>query len=346
MDESKLKPSIVCFGELMVRLGTIGAERIIQANEFEVKFTGAEANVGVSCANYGMDAYAVSMVPAHDLGQACINYLRRFGLDTRYVFRGGDRLGILYTETGHSQRPSKVIYDRSGSSFTVLTLSEAEWATVLDGKTWFHFCGTAPARGALAAETLMTGLKVAKSMGITVSVDYNYRAKLWSRDAARRVMEPLMEYVDVGIGNEEDCEAIFGIHATGSDYATGTVDSESYALVAREMVRRYGLKCQAITLRESFSADRNGWSAIVHDGSTCYRSQRYDVNIVDRIGGGDSFSGGLIYSLATGCGYQEALDFAVAASCLKQTIPGDFNLVNKDDVRALMAGNASGRVQR
>jgi 2-dehydro-3-deoxygluconokinase len=340
------KSSLVCMGELMVRLGTCGYEKIVQANQFEVKFTGAEANVGVSCVNYGLPSYVVSQVPDHDLGQACINYLRRFGLDTTYVFRGGDRLGILYTETGYSQRPSKVIYDRANSSFTQLEISEELWDTILEGRTWFHFCGTAPAQGPKAMASLLAGLKVAKRKGLTVSVDYNFRSKLWSRELARESMEILMEFVDIGIGNEEDCEAIFGICAEGSDYQVGKVDSDSYEQVAKKMVETYNLTCQAITLRESISASRNGWSAIISDGKNTYTSSRYVVEIIDRIGGGDSFSGGLIYSLANKKGYQEAIDFAVAASCLKQTLPGDFNLVTKEEVVSLMNGNCSGRVQR
>lgn len=337
---------VVCFGELMIRLGACGMEKLVQANQLDVKFTGAEANVGVSCANYGLPAYAVSMVPSHDIGQACINYLRRFGIDTTYVLRGGSRLGILYTETGYSQRPSKVIYDRANSSFSEIEIDESAWDEILEGKDWFHFCGTAPAQGPMVLATLLAGLKVAKRKGLVVSVDYNYRSKLWDRDQAGRIMEQLMEYVDVGIGNEEDCEAVFGIKAEGTDYEKGDVNAESYIVVARKMVEKYHLTCQAITLRESISANHNGWSAILDDGKTCYRGGHYDVDIIDRIGGGDSFSGGLIYSLVMGKGYQEAIDFAVAASCLKQTIQGDFNLVGKDDVLALMHGNASGRVQR
>lgn len=340
------KKGVVLFGELMQRLNAPGLEKLVQADWYEVKFTGAEANMGVSCANYGHDAYVVSRVPAHDIGQACLNYLKRFGLNTDHVLRGGDRLGILYTETGHSQRPSKVVYDRGNSSFTQIAPGMFDWETILAGKHWFHFCGTAPAQGEGALQELLRGLKIAKNLGLTVSVDYNYRSKLWDRASAKRAMEQLMEYVDVGIGNEEDCEAVFGIHAEGTDFENGNVDGDSYSIVAQKMVKRYGLRCQAITLRESISANRNGWSAILHDGTTCYRSQRYLVDIVDRIGGGDSFSGGIVTSLLEEKPYQEALDFAVAASCLKHTVAGDFNLVSREDVLRLMEGNASGRVQR
>lgn len=330
----------------MIRLQSRGYEKLVQSSEFEVKFTGAEANVGISYANYGSPAFVVSQVPDHDIGQACINYLRRYGLDTTYVARGGERLGILYTETGYSQRPSKVVYDRSKSAFTELDISQAEWESILQNKSWFHFCGTAPAQGPRALETLVNGLKVAKRLGVTTSVDLNYRAKLWTREQAREVMVQLMEYVDVGIGNEEDCEAMFGIKAQGGDFRRGEIDTDSYVEVAKQMVDRFALKYQAITLRESISANQNGWSAIIHDGQEYYRSPRYDVHLIDRIGGGDSFSGGLIWALEERHDPQFAIDFAVAASCLKQTIPGDFNLVNKADVFALMGGDGSGRVQR
>ncbi|MDR2109969.1 MAG: sugar kinase [Spirochaetaceae bacterium] len=338
--------SIVLFGEILLHLSTKGVERILQANEFTIKFTGGEANVGVSCVNYGMKGYVISKVPDGDLGQACLNYLTRFGLDTSLVVRGGERLGLFYSETGHSQRASKVIYDRSRSAFSELRREEIDWKRFLQGKDWFHFCGTAPAQGEEVTGVLLEGLKTAKVLGLTVSADYNYRSKLWDRETARRVMEKLMPQVDIGIGNEEDCEAIFGIHAEGTDYTGGKVDADSYETVARKMVERFGLKCQAITLRESLSANRNGWSAIVHDGNRCYRSQKYTIDVIDRIGAGDSFSGGLIYSLASGQDFSQAVEFAAAASCLKHTIPGDFNLVSENDVLGLMKGNASGRVQR
>ncbi|XCP85606.1 sugar kinase [Roseburia hominis] len=338
--------SIVLYGDLMERLSPAGMGKIVQADQYEVRFTGAEANVGVSCANYGMKAYVVGRVPDHDVGQACINYLRRYGLDTSFIVRGGERLAILYTETGYSQRPSRVIYDRGHSSFAYLEPGTLEWEKILEGKDWFHFSGTAPAMGEGPREELLRGLKIAKQMNVMVSVDYNYRHKLWDKKTARKTMETLMEYVDVGIGNEEDCEAVFGIKAEGTDFEKGNVDEKSYTIVAEKMVKRYGLKMQAITLRESISASKNGWSAILHDGEQCYTSKNYMVDLVDRIGGGDSFAGGLIYGLCSGMDKQAALEFAVAASCIKQTIPGDFNLVSREDVLALVNGNASGRVQR
>ena len=341
-----MKKSVVLYGDLLERLSPPGLEKLVQANRYEVRFTGGEANVGVSCVNYGMDAYVVGRVPKHEIGQACINYLRQYGLDTTYVARGGERLAILYTETGHSQRPSKVIYDRNHTSFSGIVPGMLDWEEILEGKDWLHFTGTAPAMGEGPREELLRGLKIAKRMGISVSVDYNYRRKLWDRESARKTMETLMEYVDVGIGNEEDCEAVFGIKAEGTDFEKGNVDEKSYSIVAGKMTEKYGLKMQAITLRESISASRNGWSAILHDGRKGYTSRNYLVDLVDRIGGGDSFAGGLIYGLCSGMEKQSALDFAVAASCIKQTIPGDFNLASKEDVLALVNGDASGRVQR
>ena len=340
------KDAIVLYGELMQRLSPANMLKIVQADNYEIRFTGAEANVGVCCVNFGMDAYVVSMVPEHDVGQACLNYLRRYGLDTTYVARGGERLGILYTETGHSQRPSKVIYDRKYSAFNQISKGLFNWGEILQDKKWLHFCGTAVAQDEGPAQELLRGLKMAKEAGVVVSCDYNYRKKLWGERSAKEIMEEFMQYVDVGIGNEEDCEAMFGIHAEGTDFERGLVDGNSYSIVAEKMVKKYNLKLQAITLRESISANRNGWSAVLHDGNKCYHSTKYMIDILDRIGGGDSFSGSLIYSIISGENYQKALDFAVASSCLKQTIAGDFNLASKDDVLHLVNNNSGGRVQR
>ena len=339
------RKGVVCFGEIMIRLQVPGFGKLVQADSLKVMYTGAEANAGVSLANYGIPSYPVSMVPENDIGQGALNYLRRYGLDTSYVYRGGSRLGILYTETGCSMRPSKVVYDRDNSSFSELVIGKEEWKRILDGKAWFHFSGTAPSRGEKALQSLFDGLEVAKEFGVTVSVDFNYRSKLWSENASA-VMTELMNYDDGGIGNEEDAEALFGIKAEGSEFKKGKIDSSSYAYVASELIRKFNLKCQAITLRESISASVNGWSALVSDGNKCYVSPRYEVTLVDRIGGGDSFSGGLIYALMSGMDYQEAVNFAVASSALKQTIEGDFNMASLSDVLSLVKGNASGRVER
>lgn len=337
---------VVCYGELMIRLQSPRYEKLVQSSQFDVMFTGAEANVGVSCVNFGLPAFAVSQVPDHEIGEACLNYLRRYGVDTSFVKKGGTRLGILYTETGFSQRPGKVIYDRSNSSFTELDIDESTWEKILKDKTWIHFCGTAPAQGDVAYKTLLAGLKVAKSQSITVSVDLNYRSKLWSHETAQSVMPRLMEYVDVCIGNEEDFEAMFNIKAEGTNFCHGVVDVDAYSAVAKQMIERFQLQYQAITLRKSISANRNGWSAILHTGKTCFQSKEYEIDIVDRIGGGDSFSGGLVWALHENKDPQFAIDFAVAASCLKHTIKGDFNLSTKEDVIAVLDGEVSGRVLR
>ena len=337
---------VVMFGELMLSLNTKDYERFVQAGEFKARFTGAEANAAVSCANYGMEVYVVSKLPKHEIGDACINYLRRYGLDTRYIARGGDRIGVIYVEAGYSQRPSKVLYDRNNSSIREVKGSDFDWRRIFEGKNWFHFSGTAPALGTEVVAVLLEALKTAKEMKITVSLDYNFRSKLWSKDKARKVMQDLIRYVDVGIGNEEDCDTMFEIKAEKSDVYAGKINVEGYESVAKQMVERYGLKYQAITLRESFSASKNGWSAILHDGKTCYRGKRYEIDVLDRVGAGDSFTGSLIYGMTKGSPLQEALDFSIAASCLKHSIPGDFGLVSKEEVEKLMQGDASGRVQR
>jgi len=337
---------VVGFGELLLRLGTRQFQRFSQAREFDGYYTGAEANTCVSLANYGVDAYVVSKVPAHDIGQACINFLKGYGLNTDYVVRGGDRLGLFYLETGASQRPSKVIYDRANSSITTLKMGEIDWRTVLAGKDWLHFSGTAPALGTSMPEVVEEACRIAKEMGVTVSCDLNYRKKLWSPDKAQSVMTGLMAYVDVLICNEEDAEMVFGIKAEGVDVRSGHLEADKYQDVACQLRQRFGCKYIAITLRESLSATFNNWSGVLYDGEQLYRSRNYSMFVVDRVGGGDSFGGGLIYGLLTGMPLQQVVEFAAAASCLKHSIPGDFNLVSVEEVKALMAGDASGRVQR
>jgi 2-dehydro-3-deoxygluconokinase len=337
---------VVGFGELLMRLGTRQFQRFTQAREFEAYYTGAEANTCVSLANFGVDAYVVSKVPANDIGQACINFLKGHGLNTDYILRGGDRLGLFYLETGASQRPSKVIYDRANSAFTTLRKGEIDWKIVLQGKDWLHFSGTAPALGPDMPEVVEEACRIARQMGVTVSCDLNYRKKLWSPDKAQQVMTGLMAYVDVLLCNEEDAEMVFGIKAQGVDVRSGRLEAEKYQDVARQLHQRFGCKYIAITLRESLSATFNNWSGVLYDGAQLHRSRGYSMYVIDRVGGGDSFGGGLIYGLLTGMPLQDVIEFAAAASCLKHSVPGDFNLASLEEVKTLMAGDASGRVQR
>lgn len=337
---------VVTFGEIMLRLSPPGYSRLVQTDSLDVTYGGGEANVAVSIANYGGEAVFVSKVPANPLGQAAINHLRRYGVDTRYILRGGERLGIYFLETGASQRPSKVIYDRKGSSISQVQPGEFPWEEILRGADWFHFTGITPALGDNVAAVTLEAVQAAKKLGLTVSCDLNYRKNLWSPEKAQATMTKLMAYVDIAIGNEEDAEKVFGIKAPASDVTAGQISEEGYRQVAAELARRFNLKMVAITLRESFSAFDNGWSALLYDGEEFYRSRRYQIHIVDRVGGGDAFAGGLIYALLEGWSVREALEFAVAASCLKHTIPGDFNHVTREEVQTLMKGDASGRVQR
>ncbi len=348
------KAKVVGFGELLLRLGTPQFQRFTQARSFEAYYTGAEANTLVSLVNYGLEGYAVSKVPANDIGQACVNFLKGHGLNTDFIVRGGDRLGLFYLETGASQRASKVIYDRTNSAITTLKPGEIDWRAALAGKDWFHFSGTAPALGPDMPAVVEEGCRVARELGLTVSCDLNYRKKLWSPERAGQVMSRLMAPpdgapdggVDVLMCNEEDAEMVFGIAAEGVDIRSGKLDAGRYEEVARRLRERFGFKYVAITLRESLSATFNNWSGVLYDGNALYCSKRYEMYVVDRVGGGDSFDGGLIYGLLTGMSPQETVEFAAAASCLKHSIPGDFNLAYADEVKALMQGDASGRVQR
>jgi 2-dehydro-3-deoxygluconokinase len=338
---------MVGFGELMMRLNPPGHERIVQADEFEVRYTGAEANVAVMLAGFGMATYAVSRVPANELGQACVNFVRRFGVNTDFVARGGDHLGIMYLETGAAQRSSKVIYDRDHTSIRDARPTEYDWNAILEGADWLHFSGTAPALGPKVQTVLLGGLKAARARGVTVSCDLNYRAKLWSPEEAQRVMTGIMEYVDVLIGNEEDAAKVFGVRAEGSDVIRGDLQVESYKRVAEQLAYTFGLRYVGTTLRRSVSASINGWAGLLYDGKEHHLSRSYEINpIVDRVGGGDSFTAGLIYGLLSGMDEQACVEFAAAASCLKHSIPGDFNLISLAEVEALLAGDASGRVQR
>lgn len=337
---------IVCLGEIMLRLNPEGYLRFVQADCFKVTYAGGEANVAISLAQYGHDAVYVSKVPAHEIGQCAVNALRRFGVDTHWMLRGGARLGIYFVEKGASQRGSKVIYDRTNSSIALSKRSEYDWDSILNGADWFHFTGITPALGGDLPQICQDALLVARKKGIIVSCDLNYRAKLWSREQAKATMEQLMPYVDVCIANEEDAKNVFGIAAPETDVQTGHLNHAGYISVAKQLSERFGVKKVAITLRSSVSANDNMWAGMLFEnGSACF-SKIYPIHIVDRVGGGDSFGGGLIHALLKGFSQQEAVDFAVAASCLKQTMEGDFNLLSEAEVLSLVEGNASGRVQR
>lgn len=342
-----MSKKVVTFGEIMLRLSTPNYLRFIQADSFDAHYGGGESNVAVSLANYGLDAHYVTKVPKNPIGQSAINHLRRFGVNTDHIVQGGERLGIYFLEYGVAQRPSKVVYDRANSSISQARPDEFNWREIFKGAEWFHWTGITPAVSDAAAACVLEACKVAKEMGVTVSCDLNYRKKLWTKDKAKEVMTGLMDYVDVCIANEEDAADVFGIKAPESDVNKGELHTEGYKDVARQLREKFGFKYVAITLRESFSASRNGWSALLYDGKEFYHPRRYDITpITDRVGGGDSFGGGLIYSLVTGKEPQQAIEFAVAASCLKHSIHGDFNLVTTDEVELLAKGDASGRVQR
>ncbi|MBQ8817715.1 MAG: sugar kinase [Clostridia bacterium] len=337
---------IITFGEIMMRLNPEGYCRFVQADKFEASYAGGEANVAVSLSNFGMDAAFVSKVPAHEIGQCAVNELRHFGVDTRMMVRGGDRLGLYFVEKGASQRASKVIYDRAGSAIAKATASDFDWNKIFDGADWFHFTGITPALGGELPEICLEACKAAKALGVKISCDLNYRKKLWSNEKANEVMSTLMPYVDVCIANEEDAKDVFGIEAEDTDLNAGKVNHEGYISVARQLAERFGFEKVAITLRGSISASDNEWAAMLYSDGKAYFSPKYNVRIVDRVGGGDSFGAGLIYSLLSDYDEQKAINFAVAASCLKHSIEHDFNLVSVAEVEALAGGNASGRVQR
>lgn len=337
---------VITFGEIMLRLAPEGFYRFVQADHFGATYGGGEANVAVSLANFGVDTAFVTKLPTHEIGQACLNNLRSFGVDTRFIARGGKRIGIYYLEKGASQRPSKVIYDRAGSSIAEATKADFDWNEIFAQADWFHFTGITPALGPNVAEICLDALKAAKSCGLTVSCDLNYRKKLWTRETAGNVMRNLCKYVDVCIANEEDAKDVFGIAAENTDIQGGKLNREGYISVARQLRERFGFSKVAITLRTSISASENRWAAMLCDEDTCYFSKEYDIKIVDRVGGGDSFGAGLIYSLLSGKSSQDALEFAVAASCLKHSIEGDFNQVSVGEVETLAGGDGSGRVQR
>lgn len=337
---------IVTFGEIMMRLNPEGYGRFVQADKFEASYAGGEANVAVSLANYGNDAAFCTKVPAHEIGQCAVNALRHFGVDTSAMVRGGPRLGVYFVEKGASQRGGKVIYDRANSAIALAKREDFDWNAILDGADWFHWTGITPALGGELPEIVLDALKKCREKGITVSCDLNYRGKLWTREKAGEVMSRLVPYVDVCIGNEEDAADVFGIHAADSDVSTGRLNQEGYISVAKQICKRFGCKKVAITLRGSLSASDNNWAGMLYDGEKAYFSKNYLIHIIDRVGGGDSFGGGLIHALLKEWQPQQVIEFAAAASCLKQTIEHDFNLVSEAEALTLAGGNASGRVQR
>lgn len=341
-----MSKKVITFGEIMLRLAPEGYYRFVQAESYGATYGGGEANVAVSLANYGLNAGFVTKLPAHEIGQAGINSLRRFGVDTSHIVRGGNRVGIYFLEKGASQRPSKVIYDRAGSSIATAKPEDFDWNSIFEGAEWFHFTGITPALGDNVAAICLDACKAAKEKGITISCDLNYRNKLWSKEKAGQVMGELCQYVDVCISNEEDASDVFGIKAAGTDVTAGQVNHEGYRDVAKQLTDRFGFRKVAITLRTSISANDNKWAAMLYDGNECYFSKQYTMHIVDRVGGGDSFGGGLIYACLQDMESQDIIEFAVAASCLKHSIEGDFNQVSVDEVKKLAGGDASGRVQR
>ena len=337
---------IVTFGELMLRLQPYNYERFVQCDHVEFTFGGGEANVAVSLANYGMDAVYVTKLPAHSIGQAAVNSLRRYGVDTSKIVRGGDRVGIYFNEKGASQRGSVCIYDRAHSAIQLASPSDFDWDSIFEGVDWFHFTGITPALGENLVEICREACKAAKARGIKISCDLNYRGKLWTREQARAAMTDLCQYVDVCISNEEDAKDVFGIEAENTDIYGGKLDHEAYKSVAKQLMDRFGFEKVAITLRTSISANDNDWAGMLYDGENYCFSKSYHLHIVDRVGGGDSFGGGLIYSLLSGKTSQETIEFAVAASALKHSIEGDYNMVTVAEVEKLAGGDGSGRIQR
>lgn len=335
------KKKVVTFGELMLRLDPPGHDRFVQAETFQARYTGAEANVAVSLSGFGVETFAVSKVPAHEIGQACVNYLRRYGVNTDYIVRGGDRLGVLFVETGASQRASNVIYDRNHSSIREIRSEELDWDRIFSGKHWFHVAGTAPALGANVRMVVEEALTAARRLGLRTSFDCNYRSKLWGLDEAREVLGQLMRHVDVFIGGSEEAEKIFGIDLRGKDD-----DRLRAEHAAKQLCAKFGFEWAAMSLRGGDSASLNRYAAMVCHGAECFFSREYDIQIVDRVGSGDAFTAGLIFEILRGANAAEAIEFAVAAGCLKHTIPGDFNLVSAEEVERIIGGSHSGRVRR
>ena len=337
---------VVTFGEIMLRLAPEGYDRFFQNDRMKATFGGGEANVAVSLANYGMESVYVTKLPSHAIGQAAVNSLRYFGVDTSEIVRGGERVGIYYLEKGASQRGSVCIYDRAHSAIAEAASEEFDWEKILDGADWFHFTGITPALGKNVADICLKACEAAKAKGVKISCDLNYRGKLWTREEAGKTMTKLCKYVDVCISNEEDAKDVFGIEAEDTDIYSGKLNHEGYKSVAKQLADKFGFEKVAITLRSSISANDNDWAGMLFDGKNYCFSKSYHLHIVDRVGGGDSFGGGLIYALLSGKTTQEVIDFAVAASALKHSIEGDFNRVSVSEIEKLAKGDGSGRVQR
>lgn len=340
---------VVTMGEIMLRLSTPNNEKFIQADEFDVCYGGGEANVAVSLANYGHDAEFVTKVPENPIGDSAVAALRKMNVGTKNIARGGERLGIYFLETGASMRASNVVYDRAHSSISTATAADFDFDKIFEGVDWFHFTGITPAVSDAAAELTELACKAAKAHGVTVSVDLNFRKKLWSSEKAQKVMSNLMQYVDVCIGNEEDADKVLGFKPENTDVTSGSLNLAGYESIFKQMVAKFGFKYVISSLRVSKSASDNGWSACIYSAADdeFYHSKEYRVHpIVDRVGGGDSFAGGTICGFLDGKNFKDALEFGVAASALKHTIPGDFNLVSRADVETLAGGDGSGRVQR
>lgn len=330
----------------MLRLAPERYGRILQSNKFNATFAGAEANVAVSLANFGEDISFVSKIPENPMGQACVNSLRQYGVNTSDIVRDGERLGLFYLEKGASQRNSVVIYDRKYSAIQLATREDFDWDKIFTGAQWFHFTGITPALSDELADICEIACRIAKSKGVKISCDLNYRNKLWSKEKAKLVMSRLCRYVDVCIANEEDASDVFGISAGCTDVLSGRLDVAGYKDVAKQLYEMFNFSYVAFTLRTSINANDNIWSGLLFDGEQFFLADEYKIHIVDRVGGGDSFSGALVYSLINNFDMQKTIDFAVAASCLKHTIEGDFNLVTIDEVLRLVNGDKSGRVKR
>ena len=338
--------NIVTMGEIMARLSPKNNLRFNQADHFEVIYGGGEANVAVSLANYGHNVSFVTKLPKHEIGDCALEFIRKMGVHTNHIARGGERLGIYFIEHGVSMRPSKVVYDRAHSSISEATIKDFDFDAIFENKDWFHFTGITPALGPEAVKLTRLAVQKAKEKGLTVSVDLNYRKKLWTSEEAQKAMIPLMEYVDVCIGNEEDAEKVLGLKPKGTDVHKGELSLDGYQELLKTLKDKYNFTHVTCSLRESHSASDNGWSGLAYDGKEFYHSNHYDIRIIDRVGAGDSFAGGFVHSLVSGKDTRYAIEFAVAASALKHTIFGDFNLVSIEEVEALMGGDGSGRVQR